>query len=122
MQPTLFEAASAVDARTGRTRRGDRPTSVQGAQGVAYRAGSQKDLLLRSYLNQSDGLTDEEAAKVAGLSLRACYWKRCGELREDGMIRILIRDGQEVTRVGDAGSSRIVCEITLRGRQECEMR
>jgi hypothetical protein len=103
-QPSLFED------RSGRHRRNDRPTSIEGAQSVAYRAGSQKAKLLQAYYWNPRGLSDEEAAVVAGLPLTSCYWKRCGELRQDGMIE----DTGE-TRRGVAGVSRIVSRITVDG-------
>ena len=105
--------APVVDARAGRTRRDDHATSIAGANSVAYRAGSQKERLLRAYRYAgADGLTDEEACVLAGISLRSCYWKRCSELREDGVIASLGR-----SRPGDAGVPRIVCAITSDGEQ-----
>lgn len=80
---TMFDP----DWRNGRHRNPDWTTSVQGAQSVAYRAGSQKARLLQAYkLAHPHGLTDDEACVAAELPLTSCYWKRCGELREDGAI------------------------------------
>lgn len=76
---------------------------------MAFRAGSQKAKLLAVYA--SGDYTDERAAEAAGL-LRSCYWKRCGELREDGLI---VDTGR--TETGDAGVARIVSTITERGRE-----
>ena len=101
---------AAADQRPGRSRRGDRATSIAGARAVAYRAGSQKALLLSAYaIAGARGLTDEEAAAAAGLSIRSCYWKRCGELRQDGYI------AEAGKRPGEAGVDRIVCAITSTG-------
>jgi hypothetical protein len=92
-----------IDDHRGRTRTGDYSTSVEGAASVAYRAGSQKDRLLKVYAAHPGGLTDEEAAYICGL-LDSCYWKRCNELRQDGKIVVTER-----TRKGRAGVSRVIC-------------
>lgn len=82
---TMFDP----EYRNGRHRTPDWTTSVAGAKSVAYRAGSQKALLLAAYKNAyPGGLTDDEACIAAGLPLTSCYWKRCGELREDSAIVI----------------------------------
>lgn len=95
--------AAAPDHRRGRTRTNDHVSSEAGAESVAYRAGSQKAKLLAAFKAAPDGLTDEEAAEVAGL-LRSCFWKRCGELREDGVIT-----PTGAYRMGEAGVQRMVC-------------
>ena len=97
------------DDRRGRHRKDDWDTSVAGAAAVAYRAGTQKARLLAAYRNHPRGLTDEEAAREVGLQL-TCYWKRCGELRQDGMI-----EPTGETRPGEAHVARIVCAITEAG-------
>lgn len=80
---TMFDP----EYRNGRHRTPDWTTSVAGARSVAYRAGSQKAKLLDAYkAAYPGGLTDDEACIAAGLPLTSCYWKRCGELREDGMV------------------------------------
>jgi hypothetical protein len=83
MTGTLFDP----DYRSGRHRHPDWTSSIIGAERIAYRSGSQKDKLLNAYRSAfPNGLTDDEAAVVAGLPLTSCYWKRCGELRQDGKI------------------------------------
>lgn len=100
-QPSLFEP----EFRKGRHRKHDRDTSVEGAESVAYRAGSQKDKLLKAYATAyPKALTDEEAAELAGLPMTSCYWKRAGELRQDGKIVEL-----STTKKGSAGVQRILC-------------
>ena len=82
---TMFDP----DWRNGRHRSPDWVTSVQGAQSVSYRAGSQKAKLLAAYeAAYPHGLTDDEACVTAGLPLTSCYWKRCGELRQDAAILV----------------------------------
>jgi hypothetical protein len=98
-QPSLF----APDYHTGRVRRDDYPTSIEGAKSVAYRAGSQKALLLAAHRAHPHGLNDYEAALAAGVSLVSCYWKRCGELRADGKII-----ETEETSPGQWGDPRLV--------------
>lgn len=99
-----------IDEAPGRVRRDDYATSRAGAASVKYRAGSQKAKLLAAF-NEAN-MTDEEAAIAAGLSLRSCFWKRCGELRDAGFIAF---NGE--MRIGSAGSSCGVSEITAAGRE-----
>lgn len=98
---TLFDP----EWRNGRHRNPDWVTSVKGAESVAYRAGSQKALLLAAYkANYPIPLTDDEACIAAGLPLTSCYWKRCGELREDSAIVVV---DERISSVG--GERRIAC-------------
>lgn len=100
----------------GRTRTDDYMTSTMGARAIAKRAPNQKVRLLLQYRaaadDGADGLTDEEAADRAGL-LASCHWKRCGELRFEGLIE---QPADRHTRKGSAGVERIVCQITPAGR------
>ena len=74
--------------------------------------GTQRHKLLREYQNAVD-LTDEEAGLRSGLlEARACYWKRCGELRDLGLIR-----DTGVTRKSYLGHDVIVCCLTDAGRE-----
>ena len=82
---------------------------------MAPRAGSHRDRLLEVYAEHPQGLTDEQAATYAGLTAnpRSCWWKRCSELRQEGLIEILLDGaGNPVQRVGSAGSLRVVCRLT----------
>jgi hypothetical protein len=56
------------------------------------------------------GLTDEEAARAAGV-LAAGYWKRCSDLRKSGLIR---PTGE--TRQASSGMHQDVCMCTDAGR------
>lgn len=103
--PSLFDPP-VLDLAPGRVRTDDYPTSRAGAASVAYRAGSQKARLLAAYRAAPGGLTDDEAARAAGIPEHACYWKRCGELRDAGLI---VATG--ATRPGQVGVPRIVCRI-----------
>lgn len=95
-------------------RASDGATSHRAAQAAAPRTGSQKHRLLIAYkVAAAHGLTDEEAAEITGLAgLRSCcWWKRCSELRQAGLIADSSR-----TRQSLAGEQRMVCVITAAGR------
>jgi hypothetical protein len=62
-----------------------------------------------------NGYNSEEAREAAGLSPRSCYWKRCSELRAEGLIE---DTGEE--RIGDADQLQMVCEITPYGARLAE--
>ena len=74
------------------------------------RWGTQRHLLLSVY-NSGSGMTDEEVGKASGLyAKRACYHKRCSELRDLGVIC----DTGE-TRTSEHGNKVMVCVITPAG-------
>ena len=102
----------------GRHRTNGSPTSVAGASDVRFRAGTQMHRLLVEFADD-DGLggwTDEEAARDAGL-LSVTYWMRCSDLRRNGCIAFVTDDdGAVFTRVGRAGSQRMISAITPLGR------
>lgn len=78
---------------------------------------TQKYQLLRQFRRAGElGCTDEEAAESAGL-LRACFWKRCGELRDDGLIVY-----SPEKRKGYSGVLRAVSVITPEGLDFLEER
>ena len=87
-------------------------TSVEAAADVKPRRVSQAMLLLSMY--EYADLTDEQAGDLSGLAKRpkCCYWKRCSELRYEGLI---VPTGE--TRLSSAGSAMQVCAITEEGRQ-----
>ena len=101
-----FELASFVRAS-------DPPTSKEAAasRDNRLRWGSQRHRLLCALADHGD-MTDEEAGKATGLyASRACYWKRCGELRDLGLIR-----DTGMTRISDCQHWVIVSTITEQGR------
>lgn len=57
------------------------------------------------------GFTDEQAAHYAGL-LGTCYWRRCTDLRAEGLIAQ--PEGRPV-RKGTSNVARIISEITQDG-------
>jgi hypothetical protein len=93
----------------------DPATSRQGAQDVLPRRDSQQGQLLRVYgENRIYGLTDEQAGNLSGLAQKpkCCYWKRCSELRQKGLIE---DTGNEA--LSSAGSSMMVCRLTAKGAE-----
>jgi hypothetical protein len=117
----LFPDAELVvpEVSTGRTipaRRTDPGTSKQATDSIKDRAGSQRARLLAAFARNAtdhvvDGLTDEQAARVAeDVSLSSEYAKRCSELREAGLI-----EPTGETRPGASGAARIVSRITPAG-------
>jgi hypothetical protein len=101
----------AVDSFTRAT---DPETSRRVAKSVdaKMRWGSQRHRILVEYSSATD-LTDEEAGMRSGLlDARACYWKRCGELRDLGLI---VDTGS--TRKSYLGHDVIVCRLTDAGRE-----
>jgi len=96
------------DDDRGQARHTDPATSKAAAMTV--RTGSAKMALLLAHFRHPDGLTDEEAARVAGLSLTSEYATRCSELMRAGLI-----ESTKVTRIGQAGMAREVRRITQAG-------
>lgn len=94
-------------------RNGDAATSRAPLPALSIRAGSQRATLLATYAQHGDGLTDEEAGNLSGLSRlpRCCYWKRCSELRQAGYVTVT-----GTTRTSTAGEAQQVCVITEAGR------
>lgn len=88
-----------------RSRRVDRQTSVDAGNSIPISTPSHA-ALLEAFRSSADGLTDEEAAEIAGLHVRTCWWKRCSELRAAGLI---VETGR--TRKGSSGRQRIVCVV-----------
>jgi hypothetical protein len=91
-------------------RRTDPATSAKGAQDVAVRAGSQRHALLTAYA-VGGPLLDVEAAQRADVPDRACWWRRCSDLRAAGFIEQV---GER--RDPRTGSMAMTCRITDKGR------
>lgn len=115
-----FQSRALTDPnlQRGRARRDDHSTSRAGAADVARRAGGQKRLLLEAFAAAGTfGLNDEQAAERAGLPMRSCWWKRCGELRALGLVRYAHdTDGADITSIASSGVPRKVSVITPLGR------
>jgi hypothetical protein len=89
----------------------DPATSHDAAEAVRVRSGTAKHKLLKAYAQAgAAGLTDEEAAVAAGLSLASEYATRCSELTKLGLLA-----PTDLTRVGSSGQARIVRRITAQG-------
>lgn len=88
----------------GGVRADDPPCSKLGALKVFGRTGNQRAKLFEAFVRADPlPLTDYDAAWLADM-LRGttCYWKRCGELRERGVLRFngrsQLTDGSDVPR------------------------
>ena len=117
----IHTAAAVTDPNDapGRTRAGDHSSSRKGAASVRMRAGSQKALLLLAHLRRYPGsLSDVDAAVNAGLyhDRQTCWWKRCGELREAGLIEFT---GEEV-KSATTGETVKTSRLTEAGRALAE--
>ncbi|QIG58259.1 helix-turn-helix DNA-binding domain protein [Gordonia phage Skog] len=63
-------------------------------------------------------LTDEEAARIAGFEPGDGMWKRCSDLRRDGLIApVVIGPGLPVLVIGSRGRPVQVCRITEAGER-----
>ena len=92
----------------GQARRSDPPTSQAAARRI--RTGTAKWALLQAHAAHASGLTDEEAAEAAGLSLTSEYATRCSELMRAGYLEVT-----PFVRIGRAGMQREVRCITPAG-------
>lgn len=107
----LDELGRVIPSRTS-----DPDTSRVAERVVKVKAGTQRALLLVAFNDydctaQGCGLTDEQAMKAApGVSAASEFAKRCSELREGGFI-----EPTGETRLGAAGTPRIVSRITAKG-------
>jgi hypothetical protein len=103
---------SIVDAVMPKARATDPETSHAAAQKIAPRAGTAKAKLLAAHAAHPDGLTDREAAEIAGVSLQSEYATRCSELAKLGLLR-----DTELTRLDpDTRTARMVRRLTPLGR------
>jgi len=95
----------------------DTATSHQAAQAASKRTLPQKKRLLIAYYLNPNGLTDEEAGDITGLAQmpKCCYWKRCSELEQEGLIMRTL-----LTRDGVTGNAMMVRAITNKGIKEVE--
>lgn len=90
----------------------DPPTSHAAARAIAPKSTSAKGKLLRAHLWHPAGLTDREAAEVAGLDLRSEYATRCSEL-----VRLGLLEDTDATRPDpDTRTDRMVRRLTAIGR------
>jgi len=98
-------------------RKSDPSTSHAAAASAGLRTTSQKAQLLLAYAKHPMlGLTDEEAGIETGLRRPGvCWWKRCSELRQMGLIR-----ATEDMRQSQMGEMQQVCVITGDGLKVAE--
>ena len=92
-------------------RNSDPITSKKAAKGASKRSPSQQVIILKAF-GSGRGFTDEEVGMFTGLALkpRCCYWKRCSELRELGLL-----EDTGVVRPSSAGCDQRAFRITMLG-------
>ena len=97
-----------------KARASDPATSHDAAESARLnvRTGSQRRKLLDAFKHAPDGLTHEQAATAAGISLSSEYSTRCSELSN---AKYLEATGEK--RVGSRGLDRAVFRITDAGRE-----
>lgn len=100
-----------------KARANDPNTSKTAADFVRAKASTARVKLMTAHAANPEGLTDEEAATAAGVSLLSEYATRCSELVRAGL---LFDTGD--TRLGVAGTARIVRRITDLGIALMEQR
>lgn len=93
-------------------RNADPETSHLAHEATKPRVGGARAWLLLAYADRAHwgGLIDEEAAMLAGLSPRSCWWKRCSELRALGLI-----EPTGTTGTSSVGQQAQKCAITRAG-------
>lgn len=98
-------------------RSSDPDTSRMADEKSQVRADSQRYWVLTAY-SEFENLTDYEAMLGSpNISEDSCYWKRCSELRQMGLIEPMYDPyGNILTRKGKHDSERMVCQITALGR------
>lgn len=92
-------------------------TSTLAAHANGTRNGSQRHRIGDAYYAHPDGLTDEEAATLAGIRPQSSPWKRCSELREWGFLY-----DTGTRRLTSSGEQAMVCAFTQRGRDAWRLR
>ena len=110
--PALRRKAEVIHlSRTaGKVRASDPATSRQAALFAEATSTSARLRLIEAHAAHPNGLTDEEAALIAGLSMASEYSTRCSELKRDGIVEDTTR-----TRVGSTGLQRVVRQMTSAG-------
>jgi hypothetical protein len=123
-QEALFDERRPLQRSTAPARHTDPETSKEAAK-LPFKRESQRHRLLIEYRDADmhgtpEGLTDEEAAKHAGIN-KGCPWKRCSELRQDLLIAPIHGTGGSIPcRISENGGPQQVCAITGKGRAVLE--
>jgi len=108
--PTLFDGP-------GQARHTDPSTSHAAAAFIRAKATTARVQLLHAHRRNPDGLTDEQAAEIAGLSLASEYATRCSELLRLGFLETTGR-----TVRSKSGTDRRVLRITAAGESALRAR
>lgn len=109
--PEQRQRAQVVKLRPQQKHRNTDPlTSRQADLFASSRSTSARHRLIEAHYAHPNGLTDEEAAKIAGLDPTSEYSTRCSELKRDGILEDTPR-----TRPGATGLQRTVRQLTAAG-------
>lgn len=106
-----FDLEQALEDSATRGRITDPDTADAAADVAKIRAGSQKQKLGEVYFQYPQGLTAEEAVKIAGLHGKGSPWHRVSDLKQSGVLRAT---GRERPTENDAMAE--VLAMTLRAR------
>jgi len=110
-ESVTFDLESALDDSATRGRITD-PTTTNAAADIAkIRAGSQKQKLGEVYFQYPQGLTAEEAVKVAGLHGKRSPWHRVSDLKMAGVLRAT---GRERATENNAPAEVLTMTLTAR--------
>jgi hypothetical protein len=96
--------------RQRKHRTSDPLTSRQADLFASSKSTSARLRIIEAHAAHPNGLTDEEAAMIAGLNMTSEYSTRCSELKRDGILEDTNR-----TRVGSTGLQRTVRQMTSAG-------
>jgi len=115
----LMEAyfADKLLQQSGQHRASDKVTARDAASLITAKATTARVQLLLAHYTHPDGLTDEEACALAGLSVMSEFRTRCSELMRSGVIEDLT-----LTRPSSAGVDNVVRRITETGVRVIHMR
>jgi hypothetical protein len=109
--PSQRKPAEVVKITRQRKHRTSDPlTSRQADLFAASKSTSARLRIIEAHAAHPNGLTDEEAAMIAGLNMSSEYSTRCSELKRDGIL-----EDTDRTRVGSTGLQRVVRQMTAAG-------
>ena len=86
------------------------------------RFANQRHAMLTGFnMAGAKGATAEQAAEMAGVSMRSCFWKRASELRTEEFLEPVMRKGEQESRMSATGGNQSVWKISPTGRQQLKM-
>lgn len=109
-QQGMIDAAMAALKSSGKAKASNPQTSHDAAELVKARGENMRLKLLAAHEKNPTGLTDEEAAIIASVSLASEYATRCSEL-----VRMGVLEDTDDTRQAATGAHRMIRRITPLG-------